>query len=91
MWDLLGRPLGKFNYKVKYSAPSTAHEDIVPSGWGEEFDKENGIIRIVQSPNLPVIVPAKKKMIRSSSNLIKFKHKPISRIYSWPLKSTAML
>ena len=29
--------------------------DIVPSGWGGEFDEEDGIIRIVQPPNLQVI------------------------------------
>ena len=35
VWDLLGQPFGKFNYKVKYSAPSIVHvvlKDIVPSG-----------------------------------------------------------
>ena len=55
VWDLLGQPSGKFDYKVKYSAPPMAHillEDIVPSGWGEEFDEENRIIKIVQPPNL---------------------------------------
>ena len=42
--DLLGQPSGKFDYKVKYSAPPSAHvliESVVPSGWGEEFDKED--------------------------------------------------
>ena len=50
VWDLLGQPSKKFNYKVKYSAPLTAHilsKDIVPSEWGEEFDEEDGTIRIV--------------------------------------------
>ena len=58
MLDLLGQPYGKFDYKVKYRAPSTAHvllEDIVPLGWGEEFDKKDGLTRIVQSPNLQVM------------------------------------
>ena len=35
VWDLLGQSFGKFDYKIKYSAPSTSHvllEDIVPSG-----------------------------------------------------------
>ena len=54
VWDLLGQLSGKFNYKFKYSAPSSAYvliENIVPSGWGEEVDKEGGIIRIVQPLN----------------------------------------
>ena len=54
VWDLLGQPSGKFDYKVKYSAPSRAHillEDIVPSEWGEEFDKEDEMTRIIQSSN----------------------------------------
>ena len=51
MWDLLGQPFGKYDYKVKYSAPPSAHvlvENIVPSGWGEEFNKEDGTISNVQ-------------------------------------------
>ena len=35
VWDLLGQPSEKFDYKVKYSVPSITHillEDIVPSG-----------------------------------------------------------
>ena len=43
VWDLLGHPSEKFNYKVKYITPSTAHvllEDIVPSAWGEVFNKK---------------------------------------------------
>ena len=56
VWNLLGQPFEKFDYKVKYSTSLTTHvllEDIVPSRWGEEFDKEdNEAIRIVQSPNL---------------------------------------
>ena len=35
VWDLLGQPSGKFDYKVKYSAPPSTHiliENIVPSG-----------------------------------------------------------
>ena len=54
VWDLLGQPSRKFDYKVEYSAPSITHilsEDIVPSGWGEEFDEENRMIRIVQPLN----------------------------------------
>ena len=50
VWDLLGQPYGKFDYKVKYSTPSTTHvllEDIVPSRWGEEFDKEDEMSKIV--------------------------------------------
>ena len=56
VWDLLGQPSGKFDYRVKYSAPSIAHvllKDIVPSGWREEFDKEEDeTIRTVHPPNL---------------------------------------
>ena len=58
VWGLLVQQSRKFDYKVKYSAPSIAHtlsEDIMPSRWGEEFDKEDGIIRIVQPPNLQVM------------------------------------
>ena len=54
VWDLLGQPSRKFNYKVKYSAPPSVYvlvENIVPSRWGEEFDEEDGIISIVQPPN----------------------------------------
>ena len=42
--DLLGQPLGKFNYKVLYSKPYSSDmpiESIVPIGWGEEFDDED--------------------------------------------------
>ena len=52
VWDLLGQPSGKFDYRVKYSAPPSAHvfiESIVPSGWGEEFDQED------QPPTLQVM------------------------------------
>ena len=59
VWDLLGHPSGKFDYKVRYNAPSIAHvllKDIVLSGWGEEFDKEDDkAIRIVQPLNLQVM------------------------------------
>lgn len=51
VWDLLGQPSGKFDYKVKYTAPPSAYirrEDIVPSGWGDEFDEEDGIVRVAQ-------------------------------------------
>ena len=54
VWDLLGQPYGKFNYKVKYSAPSTTHilsKDIMPIGQGEEFNEEDRIIKIVQLLN----------------------------------------
>ena len=53
--DLLGQPFGKFDYKVKYSAPSTSRvlqKVIVPLGWGVEFDKEDEMTRIGHSPNL---------------------------------------
>ena len=37
VWELLGHPSRKFDYKVKYNAPPSAHvlmENMVPSGWG---------------------------------------------------------
>ena len=58
MLDLLGQPYGKFDYKVKYSSPSTTHvllEDIVPLDWGEEFNKEDGIVRTISSLSLQVM------------------------------------
>ena len=39
--DLLGQPLGKFDYKVFYSKPPSYDipiESIIPRGWGDEFD-----------------------------------------------------
>ena len=41
--DLLGQPLGTFDYKVFYSKPPFSDmpiESIVPIGWGDEFDDE---------------------------------------------------
>ena len=41
--DLLDQPLGKFDYKVFYSKPSSYDipiESIMPGGWGDEFDDE---------------------------------------------------
>ena len=58
MWDLLGQPSQKFNYKVKYSAPSITHvfsENIVPLRWGEEFGEKDWIVRIVNPSNLQVM------------------------------------
>ena len=58
VWDLLCQPFGKFDYKVKYSAPPSAHvltKSIVPLGWGEEFDEEDGMTRIDQPPTLQVM------------------------------------
>ena len=55
VWDLLGQPSGKFDYKVKYSTPLSAYvltENIMPSRWGEEFDKKDGIIKIDQPTTL---------------------------------------
>ena len=45
--DLLGQPLGKFNYKVFYSKPPSYDipiESIMPGGWGDEFkDDEKSV------------------------------------------------
>ena len=41
--NLLGEPLGKFDYKVFYSKPTSYDipiESIMPRGWGDEFDDE---------------------------------------------------
>ena len=49
VWDLLGKPSSKFDFKVKYTTPSLAalkEENIIPSGWGDEFAKENEVITI---------------------------------------------
>ena len=49
VWDLLGQSLRMFNFKVRYTAPpstSLKEEDIVPSRWGDEFDKEDEIITV---------------------------------------------
>jgi hypothetical protein len=38
-WGTLGQPSGKYDYMVKYSAPSSSEvtiDEIVPSGWDEE-------------------------------------------------------
>ena len=43
MEDLLGQPLGKFDYKVFCSEPPSYDiliELIVPGGWGDEFDDD---------------------------------------------------
>ena len=58
VWDLLGHPSRKFDYRVKYIAPPLAHilkENIVPSGWGEEFDKEDGMTRVDRPSTLQVM------------------------------------
>ena len=44
--DLLGQPLGKFDYKVFYSKPPSYDipiESIIPGGWGDEFDDDKPI------------------------------------------------
>ena len=41
--DLLGQPLGKFDYKVFYSKPPSydiSIESITPKGWGYKFEDE---------------------------------------------------
>ncbi|AHI90954.1 polyprotein [Hibiscus bacilliform virus GD1] len=42
IWDTLGQPSGKFDFLVKYSAPASSKiriEDIVPTGWGDEWEQ----------------------------------------------------
>lgn len=42
--DTLGEPSGKFDYLVWYTKPESADtpfSQIVPSGWGEEFQEED--------------------------------------------------
>ena len=44
--DLLGQPLGKFDYKVFYSKPPSYDipiESIIPGGWGDEFKNDEPI------------------------------------------------
>ena len=44
--DLLGQPLGKFDYKVFYSKPSSYNipiKSIIPGSWGDEFDDEKSV------------------------------------------------
>ena len=41
--DLLGQPLGKFDYKVFYSKPPSYDipiESIIPEGWDDEFNDD---------------------------------------------------
>ena len=41
--DLLGQPLGKFDYKVFYSKQPSYDiplESIIPGGWGDEFEDD---------------------------------------------------
>lgn len=42
--DLLGEPSGKFDYFVWYTKPESAEtpfSEIVPTGWGEDFDQNS--------------------------------------------------
>ena len=58
VWDLLGHPSKKFNFKVKYTAPPSAalkEKNIIPSGWGDEFTKEDEVITIPLS-NTPCVM-----------------------------------
>ena len=44
--DLLGQPLGKFDYKVFYSKPPSHDipiESIMPGGWGDEFNDDEPV------------------------------------------------
>lgn len=44
--DLLGQPSGKFDYFVWYTKPESAEtpfSEIVPSGWGKEFEHQVSI------------------------------------------------
>ena len=41
--DMLGKPLGKFDYKVLYSKPPSYDipiESIIPESWDNEFDDD---------------------------------------------------
>ncbi|XP_010030851.2 uncharacterized protein LOC104420769 [Eucalyptus grandis] len=41
--DTLGQPSGKYNFMVKYTPPPSYFQnpkDIVPNGWGEEFEDD---------------------------------------------------
>ena len=51
--DLLGQPLGKFDYKIFYTKPPSFNipiESIIPGGQGEEFNDED-------SPNEKAVEP----------------------------------
>ena len=44
--DLLGQPLGKFDYNVFYSKPPSYDipiELIIPGGWGDEFENDEPV------------------------------------------------
>ena len=44
--DLLGQPLGKFDYKVFYSKPPSydiSIESIIPGGWDDEFENDEPV------------------------------------------------
>ena len=48
VWDLLGQPSGKFDYKVKHTPPLAyvKKEDIILSRSCEEFDEEDIIVTV---------------------------------------------
>jgi hypothetical protein len=54
-WDCLGQPSGKYNYLVKYNAPTSSHIDIntiQPSGWGD-VPSDNNDKAVEAIENLP--------------------------------------
>ena len=55
---MLGKLYGKFDFKVKYTASPSASlkkGDIMPSRWGDKFDKEDEIIT-VPLPNMSCVM-----------------------------------
>src|SRR3954470_14539059 len=60
VWDTLGEPSGKYDFLVKYTAPQSsliAIEDIVPTGWDDQFEDDISITGSIanqyQSPLIP--------------------------------------
>src|SRR3954468_8030524 len=60
VWDTLGEPSGKYDFLVKYTAPQSsliAIEDIVPTGWDDQFEDDISITGSIanqyQSPPIP--------------------------------------
>ena len=55
--DLLGQPSSKFDYKVFYFNPASndiPFEEIMPTGWGDEFEDEYNESYNVQIDNIKV-------------------------------------
>ena len=87
MEDLLGQPLGKFDYKVFYSKPPSYDipiELIIPGGWGDEFDDDEPVSEEdKKDENTKQLEKEEKQEIMPSDNVEPLSSKETCTVRLW--------